>query len=67
MTYKELYQVLRVLSVETGSLPCLGCKYRDDRCSVSGCAILRAAMETIRQLRIQNDTLSAALKAAGKK
>lgn len=64
MTYKELYKALSTLAVETGSLPCLGCEYRDN-CGIKGCAILRAAAETIRQLRHQNDLLSAEIKAAG--
>lgn len=66
MTYNELYKALRTLAVETGSLPCLGCEYTNN-CGVSGCAILRAASETIRQLRHQNETLTAALKAAEEK
>lgn len=52
--------------METGSLPCLGCEYTNN-CGISGCAILRAASETIRQLRHQNETLTAALKAAEEK
>lgn len=66
MTYNELYRALRTLAVETGSLPCLGCGY-EHNCGISGCAILRAASETIRQLRHQNETLTAALKAAEEK
>ena len=66
MTYNELYKALRALAVETGSLPCLGCGY-EHNCGISGCAILRAASETIRQLRHQNETLTAALKAAEEK
>nr|DAI87748.1 MAG TPA: tail protein [Caudoviricetes sp.] len=66
MTYNELYKALRTLAVETGSLPCLGCKHADN-CGIKGCAILRAAAETIRQLRQQNTTLTAALKAAEEK
>ena len=66
MTYKELYKALRMLAVETGSLPCLGCEHANN-CGIHGCAILRAASETIRQLRQQNETLTAALKAAEKK
>lgn len=66
MTYKELYKALRMLAVETGSLPCLGCGH-ENNCGIHGCAILRAASETIRQLRQQNENLAAALKAAEKK
>lgn len=66
MTYKELYKALSTLAVETGSLPCLGCGYLDN-CGIKGCAILRAAAETIRQLRHQNELLLAELKAAKNK
>lgn len=65
MTYNELYKALTWLRVETGSLPCLGCKY-ENRCSLSGCAILRAASATIRTLRAENQRLSAALEKAPK-
>lgn len=60
MTYKELYAGLHMLAVETGSLPCLGCGH-EHGCSVHGCAICRTAAETIRQLRQQNEILSAKL------
>lgn len=63
MTYKELYTALRRLDVETGSLPCLGCEWAKD-CGVHGCRILRAAAETVRKLKQQNDLLTA--KLAGK-
>lgn len=63
MTYKELYTALRRLDVETGSLPCLGCEWAQD-CGVHGCWILRAAAETVRKLKQQNDLLTA--KLAGK-
>lgn len=66
MTYKELYTALRRLDVETGSLPCLGCEWAQD-CGIHGCRILRVASEAIRQLRHQNATLTAAIKAAERK
>lgn len=66
MTYYELYKALRTLAVETGSLPCLGCGY-EHNCGIHGCAILRVASEAIRQLRHQNATLTAAIKAAERK
>lgn len=66
MTYNELYKALRMLAVETGSLPCLGCRH-ENNCGIKGCAIIRAASETIRQLRQKNETLTAALSAAEKK
>lgn len=34
---------------ETGSLACLGCGH-EHRCSTHGCAIIRAAVETIEML-----------------
>lgn len=66
MTYRELYTALRRLDVETGSLPCLGCEWAQD-CGIHGCRILRVASEVIRQLRHQNATLTAAIKAAERK
>lgn len=66
MTYKELYKALSTLAVETGSLPCLGCEFRDN-CGIKGCAILRAAAETIRQLRAKLEITEAALKATQEK
>lgn len=60
MTYNELYKGLHMLAVETGSLPCLGCGF-EYNCGIKGCAICRAAAETIRQLKQQNDYLSAKL------
>lgn len=46
MRCDELLKALDRLSVETGSLACLGCGY-EHNCGVQGCAILRAARETI--------------------
>lgn len=46
MRYDELLKSLGRLSVETGSLACLGCGY-EHNCGVQGCAILRAERETI--------------------
>lgn len=60
MTYNELYKGLHMLAVETGSLPCLGCGW-ENCCGIKGCAICRAAAETVRQLKQQNDYLSAKL------
>lgn len=42
MKINDLINALRKLSVETGSLACLGCGY-EHNCSVHGCAILREA------------------------
>ena len=43
---KELAAQLRRMSVETGSLVCLGCGY-EHNCGIHGCALLRQAVETI--------------------
>lgn len=66
MTYNELYNGLRMLAVETGSLPCLGCGH-ENNCGIKGCAICRAAAETIRQLRAKLEITEAALKAVQEK
>lgn len=50
MTYNELYKGLHMLAVDTGSLPCLGCGW-ENSCGIKGCAICRAAAETVRQLK----------------
>lgn len=41
-----LTEQLRRMSVETGSLVCLGCE-REHNCGILGCALLRQAVETI--------------------
>lgn len=46
MEHKELTAQLRRMSVETGSLKCLGCGY-EHNCRIHGCALLRRAVETI--------------------
>ena len=46
MQHKELTAQLRRMSVETGSLVCLGCGY-EHNCGIHGCALLRQAVETI--------------------
>ena len=46
MEHKELTAQLRRMSVETGSLKCLGCGY-EHNCDIHGCALLRQAAETI--------------------
>ena len=43
---KELTAQLRRMSVQTGSLVCLGCGY-EHNCGIHGCALLRQAVETI--------------------
>lgn len=46
LEHKELTAQLRRMSVETGSLVCLGCGY-EHNCDIHGCALLRRAVETI--------------------
>lgn len=46
MQHKELTAQLRRMSVETGSLVCLGCGY-EHNCGIHGCALLRQAVEAI--------------------
>ena len=46
---RDLPQKLRGLSVETGSLACLGCGC-EHNCSTRGCAIMREAADVIERL-----------------
>lgn len=46
MGNKELLNALRHLSVQTGSLACLGCGF-EHGCSVHGCAILRTTVDVL--------------------
>ena len=48
MEHKELTTQLRRISVETGSLVCLGCGY-EHNCTIKGCQILREAAKRIRE------------------
>lgn len=59
MTDIELIQALRRMSVETGSLICLGCGY-EHNCSIHGCAIMRTAADLLEQLTAEppNDPLT---------
>ena len=47
MNDRELIAALRRLKVQTGSLACLGCGH-EHNCSTSGCAIIREAIEVLR-------------------
>lgn len=49
MTDKELIAAMRRLSVETGSLACVGCG-REHSCGIHGCAILRKAADRLEEL-----------------
>ena len=46
MDKSEIIEALRRLSVEIGSLACLGCEH-EHGCSVHGCAIIKDAAERI--------------------
>lgn len=50
LEHKELTAQLRRMSVETGSLACMGCRH-EDNCGIKGCALIRAAVE---QLEVKN-------------
>ena len=52
MTDKELIAAMQRLSVETGSLACVGCG-REHNCDIHGCAILRAAADRLEALADQ--------------
>lgn len=47
MKIDDLISALSQLRVETGSLACLGCGH-EHNCSTSGCAIIREAIEVLR-------------------
>ena len=57
MEHKELTAQLRRMSVETGSLMCLGCGY-EHNCGIHGCALLRQAVETIERQAVALEDLS---------
>ena len=48
MERNQLIDALRRMQVETGSLVCLGCG-REHNCGVHGCAIIREAVEALRE------------------
>ena len=48
MTDQQLIDALQSLSVETGSLACLGCGH-EHNCSLQGCRILREAVAAIQR------------------
>lgn len=47
MSPEALIRALERMAVETGALNCLGCGH-EHGCSIHGCAVLKAAAETIR-------------------
>ncbi len=46
MEIRSLIAVLRRVSVETGSIACLGCGH-EHNCSTHGCAIIREAADKL--------------------
>lgn len=49
MSDMDLIHALRRMAPETGSLHCLGCGH-EHRCSLNGCAIIRQAVERLKEL-----------------
>ncbi len=56
MSKNTIVDALVQIKVQTGSLACLGCRY-EDRCSLLGCAIIRAALDhyTPKSVRYEYD------------
>lgn len=48
MEPERLIVALKGLSIETGSLACLGCEY-EDKCSIKGCALIREAIARLQE------------------
>lgn len=57
MTTQEIIRALRGLQVETGSLACMGCRH-EDNCGIKGCAVIRAAMESLEWTQTAGDCIS---------
>lgn len=56
MTPDEVLCALDALAVQTGSLACLGCGH-EHNCGIHGCAIIREAAKTIRELIVEKGQL----------
>ena len=63
MTPEEVLCALDALTVQTGSLACLGCGH-EHNCGIHGCAIIREAARIIRGLSADNRALRYAIKPA---
>ena len=63
MEDKKLLAAVKRLSVETGSLACLGCGWEHD-CGIHGCAILRAVKEALEETEARAEEAEEALAAA---
>ncbi len=62
MNREELLQALRRMTVETGSLLCLGCEH-ERNCSIHGCAVINLAVQKIQSLAQENQALQTRLDA----
>lgn len=60
MDPKKLIAALGRMKVETGSLVCFGCGH-EHNCGVRGCALIRAAQETLSTLQAETEKLRAEL------
>lgn len=65
MKTQEIIKNLRKLSVNTGTLSCLGCGYEHD-CSIHGCNILKTAADKLEELQAENDRLISKMLEEGK-
>lgn len=50
MKTSEIIKALRRMSIETGSLMCLGCAYGSKKCGVHGCSIIKDATQRLEEL-----------------
>lgn len=58
---RDLIRALRNAAVD--KMSCLGCKY-DDKCSISGCKLLRTAADTLEEFFAENARMRANQKGA---
>ena len=56
MKTQEIIKNLKKMSVNTGTLSCLGCGY-EHNCSIHGCNILKTAADRLEELQAENDRL----------
>lgn len=63
MDHEKLLKALERLSLEPGSLVCLGCGWEHD-CSTHGCAILRGVRSELEEAEARADEAEASLAAA---
>lgn len=60
MDYTTTLRAVKGLTVQTGSLACMGCGY-ENSCSIHGCAILRNAAEYMEAVLYHYDHMTALL------